>query len=74
MELEILILRKATEYASLKMLMEIRGIDPVRIYKSIMFYRIREAEGFIFFKEGRGYVCGRIGSHLGFFNVNTILF
>jgi len=59
MGLEILILIKAIEYASLKMLMEINGKDPVRIYKS-MFYRIEEAEGLIFLRKRRvTYVTGQ---------------
>jgi hypothetical protein len=35
-----LILKKAAKYASLRMLMDISGKDLVRIFKSIMFYRI----------------------------------
>jgi hypothetical protein len=52
MELEILILKKVAEYAPFKMLMEINGKDPTRIYKSIMFYKIKEVEGFNFLREG----------------------
>ncbi len=60
MELEILILKKVAEYASLKMLMEISGKDPARIYKSIMFYKIKEVKGFNFLrKEGVTYVAGQ---------------
>lgn len=53
MGLEILILKKATEYASLKMLMEISGKDPIWIYKSIMFSRIKETKGFNFLRKGK---------------------
>jgi hypothetical protein len=52
MELEILILKKATKYASVKMLMGINGKDPARIYKSIMFYKIEKAEGLSFLRKG----------------------
>jgi hypothetical protein len=55
-----LILKKVAEYASLKMLMEISGKDPARIYKSIMFYKIKEVKGFNFLrKEGVTYVAGQ---------------
>jgi hypothetical protein len=52
MELEILILKKVAKYASFKMLMGISGKDPTRIYKSIMFYKIEEAKGLSFLREG----------------------
>jgi hypothetical protein len=52
MGLEILILKKATEYASFKMLMGINGKDFVRIYKSITFYKIKEVEGLNFLRKG----------------------
>jgi len=59
MEREILILKKAAEYASLKMLMDINGKDFTGIYKSIMFYKIKEVEGLNFLKNGRvTYVIG----------------
>jgi len=48
-----LILKKETKYASLKMLMKISGKDPAGIYKSIMFYKIKEAEGLNFLKKGK---------------------
>jgi hypothetical protein len=48
-----LILKKATEYASSKMSMDIIGKDHARIFKSIMFYRIDEAEGLNFLKNRR---------------------
>jgi hypothetical protein len=48
-----LILKKTTEYASSKMAMDINGEDHVGIFKSIMFYRIDEAEGLSFLKDGR---------------------
>ncbi len=48
----ILILKKAIKYASLKMLMEINAKDLARIYKSIMFYKVKEAEGLNFLKKG----------------------
>jgi hypothetical protein len=66
MEMEVLILKKATGYASLKMLMDISGKDPIGIYRSIMFYRTKKIEGFNFFNEERGYICDRIESHLDF--------
>ncbi len=47
-----MILKKATKYASLKMLMEINGKDPTWIYKSIMLYKIKGAEGLNFLKKG----------------------
>jgi hypothetical protein len=52
MQLEILILKKATEYTSLKMSMEISGKDLAWIYKFIMFYKIEEAEGLNFLRKG----------------------
>jgi hypothetical protein len=45
-------LKKAAEYASFKMLMEISGKDLTGIYRSIMFYWIKEAEGLSFLREG----------------------
>jgi hypothetical protein len=60
MGLEILILKKAAEYASFKMLMEISGKDPIGIYKSITFYKIEEAEGLSFLRKGGvTYVTGQ---------------
>ncbi len=52
MGMEILILKKATWYASLKMLMGISGEDHRGIYRSIMFYRTKEVEGFHFLRKG----------------------
>jgi hypothetical protein len=40
-----LILKKATKYASFKMLMDISGKDHTWIFKSIMLYMIDEVEG-----------------------------
>ncbi len=34
------------------MLMEINAKDLARIYKSIMFYKVKEAEGLNFLKKG----------------------
>jgi hypothetical protein len=60
MGLEILILKKATKYASFKMLMGISGKDPAGIYKSITFYKIEEAEGLNFLRKGGvTYVTGQ---------------
>jgi hypothetical protein len=56
MELEILILKKAVEYASFKMLMEISGKDHVGIYKSIIFYKIEEVEGLNFLRKRGAYM------------------
>jgi hypothetical protein len=53
MGIEILILKKATRYTSLEMLMGINGKDHVGIYRSIMFYMTKEAKGFNFLKKGR---------------------
>jgi hypothetical protein len=40
--------------------MEINGKDLVRIYKSIMFYRMKEVEGLSFLREGGvTYVTGQ---------------
>jgi len=50
--LEILILKKATEYASFRMLMGISGKDPVGIYKSITLHKIEGAEGLSFLRKG----------------------
>jgi hypothetical protein len=42
------------------MLMEINGKDLAGIYKSIMFYRIKEVEGLSFLKKGGvKYVTGQ---------------
>ncbi len=54
MGMEILILKKAAEYASLKVLMGINGKDHIGTYKSIMFYRIEEAKGLSFFRKREG--------------------
>jgi hypothetical protein len=43
-----LILKKATKYASSKMLMD---INQVGIFKFIMFYKIDEVEGFSFLRN-----------------------
>jgi hypothetical protein len=51
--MEILILNKTTRYASLKMLMGISGKNFACIYKPIMFYKIKEVEGFSFLRKGR---------------------
>jgi len=53
MGMEILILKKVAGYASLKMLMGISGKDHVGIYRSIMFYKTKEIEGFNFLRKGR---------------------
>jgi hypothetical protein len=59
MEMGILILKKATKYASLNMLMDISGKNLTRIYKSVMFYKIKKVEGFNFLRNGRvTYVIG----------------
>ncbi len=50
--MEILILKKAVGYVSLKMLMDINGKDLTRIYRSIMFYRTKKAEGLNFLRKG----------------------
>jgi hypothetical protein len=47
----ILILKKATKYASSKMLMDINGKDQVGIFKFIMFYKIDEDQGFSFLRN-----------------------
>jgi len=52
MEKETLILKRAVESASLKMPMDNNGKDPAGIYKSITFYKIKEAEGFSFLRKG----------------------
>jgi hypothetical protein len=68
MGLEILILKKAVEYASFKMLMGISGKDPAGIYRSITFYKIEEAEGLSFLRKGRvTYVIGHGMTGLGVF-------
>ncbi len=42
------------------MVMDINGEDHIGIFKSIMFYRIDEAEGLKFLKDGRvTYVTGQ---------------
>jgi hypothetical protein len=51
-----LILKKATKYASSNMLMDISGKDHTQIFKSIMFYKMDEAEGLNFLKNG-GVTC-----------------
>jgi hypothetical protein len=48
-----LILKKATNYPSLKMLIDINGKDHTRTFKCIMFYMINEAEGLNFLRNGR---------------------
>jgi hypothetical protein len=53
MGLEILILKKVAKYASFRMLMGINGKGPIGIYKSITFYKIKEAEGLNFLRKGR---------------------
>jgi hypothetical protein len=52
MGLEIVILKKAVEYASFRILMGINGKDPARIYKSITFYKIKKVEGLNFLRKG----------------------
>jgi hypothetical protein len=52
MGLEILSLKKATEYASFRMLMGISWKDLAGIYKSITFHKIKGAEGFNFLRKG----------------------
>jgi len=52
MGLEILILKKATKYASFRMLMGINGKDPTRIYKSNTLHKIKGAEGLNFLRKG----------------------
>jgi hypothetical protein len=47
-----LILKKVAKYASLRMLMDINGKDLVGIFKFIMFYKIDEAEGLSFLRNG----------------------
>jgi hypothetical protein len=52
-------LKKVVEYALLKVPMEIIGKDPTGIYKSIMFYMIKEVEGLnLLRKGGVTYVIG----------------
>jgi hypothetical protein len=59
MEMGILILKKATKYASLNMLMDISGKNLTRIYKSVMFYKIKKVEGLNFLRNGKvTYVIG----------------
>ncbi len=61
MGMGILILKKAkgNKICIIKMLMDISGKDHVGICKSIMFYRIDEAEGFSFLRKGEvTYVTG----------------
>jgi len=48
----ISILKKVTKYASLKMLMDISGKNLTRIYKSIMFYKIKKVESLNFLRNG----------------------
>jgi hypothetical protein len=76
MGLEILILKKAAEYASFRMLMGISGKDPAGIYKSITLHKIKGAEGLDFLRKG-GVVCDqtwsdRTRSLLGFCSVKAI--
>jgi hypothetical protein len=52
MGLEILILKKAVEYASFRMLMGINEKDLVGIYKSITLHKIKGAEGLSFLRKG----------------------
>jgi hypothetical protein len=52
MEKETLILKRAAESASLRMPMDSNGKDPAGIYKSITFYKIKEAEGLNFLRKG----------------------
>jgi hypothetical protein len=74
MGMEILILKKAIGYASLKISMGINGKIYVGIYRSIMFYRIEEDEGFNFLRKGRfTYVTGHEVNWI-FFHVNTTSF
>ncbi len=47
-----MILKKAVEYASFRILMGINGKDPARIYKSITFYKIKKVEGLNFLRKG----------------------
>jgi hypothetical protein len=52
MEKETLILKRAAKSASLRMPMNSSGKDPTGIYKSITFYKIKEAEGLSFLRKG----------------------
>jgi hypothetical protein len=52
MEMEILILKKAVGYASLKMLMDISGKDHAGSYRCIMFYKTKKAKGLNFLRKG----------------------
>jgi hypothetical protein len=55
-----LILKKATKYASLKMLIDINGKDHTWTFKCIMFYTIDEVEGLNFLRNrGVTYVTGQ---------------
>ncbi len=47
-----MILKRAADSASLRMPMDNSGKDPARIYKSITFYKIKEADGLIFLRKG----------------------
>jgi hypothetical protein len=47
----IFTLKKATGYASFRMLMGISGKDPAEIYKSITLHKIKRAEGLSFLKN-----------------------
>ncbi len=47
-----MILKRAAEYASLRMPMDSSGKDLAGIFKSIMFYKIDEAEGLNFSRNG----------------------
>jgi hypothetical protein len=42
-EKETLILKRAAKFTSLRMPMNSSGKDPIGIYKSITFYKIKEA-------------------------------
>jgi hypothetical protein len=72
MELEILILKKATKYASFKMVTKIKVKDPTRFYKFIMFYKIEGAKGLSFLRKGGvTYMIG-YGAILDFCSVHVV--
>ncbi len=52
MEKETLILKRAAKSASLRMPMDNSGKDPVGIYKSITFYKIKDVAGLSFLRKG----------------------
>jgi hypothetical protein len=52
MEEETLIFKRAIEFASLRMPMDNSGKDLTGIFKSIMFYKIDEAKGLSFLRNG----------------------